>query len=664
MTRRPALPTARLMLGGLLLAASTATAATPLPIPEPPKPTGLEIPLQLGVRPAIAALDDGFLVAFVLGDGPRRVVASARDSLGESGQAPIDLGPYEDGPGGLGGGISVAALRDGYVVVWTGPRPDAGVVGVYARRLFRSGLPAGPAELVSGPGPRARFDPDVAADAAGRYAISWTTDRSPESALDVFARRFEADGSPDGSAFLIHEDVHNSQRAGRLAFLPDGTLVAVWESFEGEARLHDVLMRSFGPAGAPLGGEEVVHTDPDTAAAGQTVPEVAPLADGGFVVAWNGYFARLFTAAGAPRSDDLVLGEGAVGPSPPALAGMPGGGFVILWETDCGPACGHTDVVGRGVGADGIPLADVFRLAIHDIGAQTGPAVAVVPAPGIAFAVWETHEERVGRLIVERRISLPCLADGRSLCLGGSRFRASVLALGHHFPQRPAIPVQRGDRWGTFWFFRPENVEIAIKVLDGRPVNDHFWVFYGSLTNLDFTLWVEDLLLGTLVRYENPLGTLASRGDTAALPSPPAALGAYGAVVTAPYAARAGGLGSPLTPAGTPCVAGTTRACLQGERFAVEIEWADFFGNRGTARHGDLTADTAYFWFFHESNPEIVVKVLDGRPVNGRFWVFFASLTNVEFTLRVTDTETGQTATYHNPLHHFASVGDTAAFPR
>jgi len=59
-----------------------------------------------------------------------------------------------------------------------------------------------------------------------------------------------------------------------------------------------------------------------------------------------------------------------------------------------------------------------------------------------------------------------------------------------------------------------------------------------------------------------------------------------------------------------------------------------------------------------------VVKVLDGRPVNGRWWVFYGALSNVAYRLTVTDTETGETAVYDNPSGSFASRGDTAAFPR
>lgn len=75
-----------------------------------------------------------------------------------------------------------------------------------------------------------------------------------------------------------------------------------------------------------------------------------------------------------------------------------------------------------------------------------------------------------------------------------------------------------------------------------------------------------------------------------------------------------------------------------------------------------MTSDTGYFWFFNSSNVELVVKVLDARTLNNRFWVFFGALSNVEYTLRVTDTVTGNVKTYVNPSGRFASVGDTDAF--
>src|SRR5262249_39326423 len=97
-------------------------------------------------------------------------------------------------------------------------------------------------------------------------------------------------------------------------------------------------------------------------------------------------------------------------------------------------------------------------------------------------------------------------------------------------------------------------------------------------------------------------------------------------------------------------------------RFRVEGVWKDFSGNVGLAKATPRTDDTASFWFFTSSNVELMLKVLDGRPVNGNYWVFYGALSNVEYTVRVTDTRTGSVRRYANPSGAFASVADTSAF--
>ncbi len=110
-----------------------------------------------------------------------------------------------------------------------------------------------------------------------------------------------------------------------------------------------------------------------------------------------------------------------------------------------------------------------------------------------------------------------------------------------------------------------------------------------------------------------------------------------------------------------PCRPSATVLCLRDGRFRVESSWRDFTGNTGTGQAAALTADTGTFWFFDSANVELMVKVLDGRPLNGHFWVFYGALSNVEFSLVVTDTVTRRTKTYFNPSGNFASVGDTEA---
>jgi PKD repeat protein len=111
------------------------------------------------------------------------------------------------------------------------------------------------------------------------------------------------------------------------------------------------------------------------------------------------------------------------------------------------------------------------------------------------------------------------------------------------------------------------------------------------------------------------------------------------------------------------CTPDATTLCLNDSRFQVRVAWvAVHQGTSGDGQAVALTSDTGYFWFFNSSNVELVLKVLDGRPVNGHFWVFFGALTNVQFTLTVTDTQTGVVKTYFNPQDTQASISDTAAF--
>ena len=98
------------------------------------------------------------------------------------------------------------------------------------------------------------------------------------------------------------------------------------------------------------------------------------------------------------------------------------------------------------------------------------------------------------------------------------------------------------------------------------------------------------------------------------------------------------------------------------DEFLGRRPWKDFQGNQGAGHAVPLTADTGHFWFFGPDNVEVVLKVLDGREVNGHFWVFFGALSSVEYTLTVTDVQTGEVRTYRNPSGKLASAAYTDAF--
>ena len=98
-------------------------------------------------------------------------------------------------------------------------------------------------------------------------------------------------------------------------------------------------------------------------------------------------------------------------------------------------------------------------------------------------------------------------------------------------------------------------------------------------------------------------------------------------------------------------------------KVSAALKAGDVIAVRAVLDATQLTDDTGVFWFFAPSNLELMVKVLDGSGVNGHFWVFYGALSDVEYTITVTDTATGSQRTYHNPLHHLASGAYLDAFP-
>ncbi len=113
-----------------------------------------------------------------------------------------------------------------------------------------------------------------------------------------------------------------------------------------------------------------------------------------------------------------------------------------------------------------------------------------------------------------------------------------------------------------------------------------------------------------------------------------------------------------------PCINTDTDLCLNKDRFKVEVDWRTPAGATGEGQVVPFRSDNSgLYYFFNPSNWEMLIKVLDGCSLNGRYWVFFAATTNVEFTVKVTDSQSGVVKQYFNPLGQSAdAVTDTAAF--
>jgi hypothetical protein len=90
--------------------------------------------------------------------------------------------------------------------------------------------------------------------------------------------------------------------------------------------------------------------------------------------------------------------------------------------------------------------------------------------------------------------------------------------------------------------------------------------------------------------------------------------------------------------------------------FAVHLR-----GPLGEAQGLPISNDSGYFWIYQPGIAEAFVKILDGRAVNGHYWVFISTLSNQPLTFEVDQTSCGGAAVCPKKTY-VQAAGDTARF--
>jgi hypothetical protein len=175
------------------------------------------------------------------------------------------------------------AADGSFVVVWQ----DATRSAIVARRYDAAGAPLGGEILVNttpvccGVEVRAAGAPD------GRFVAVWRRGGT-SSAFDIVGRRFDSAGSPIGGEFVVNSVTTGPQLRADVTVAPDGSFVVAWMN-DGPS-VTDVFARRFDASGAPQGGDFQVNRDHQGDASYSASLAVAGADDGTFVVAWrSGY---------------------------------------------------------------------------------------------------------------------------------------------------------------------------------------------------------------------------------------------------------------------------------------------------------------------------------------------------------------------------------------
>lgn len=258
-----------------------------------------------------------------------------------------------------------------------------------------------------------------------------------------------------------------------------------------------------------------------------------------------------------------------------------------------------------------------------------------------------------------------CLPSGGRLCLLGGRFEVTVRATDPRTGRVSAgSAIPQTDRFGYFSLpdFTGDSAfpEVFVKMADATSIGGGFWAFHSGLTDVQYEMTVLDTRTGMARVYRNDRSDparLCGGADTAAFP---AALVGGGF-----HTGEKSGLASFAA-----CTPNAETICLLAGRFAVSLSAAD--PRTGASGQGRAIPRGDRFGYFSLPSftgdatfPEVFVKMLDARALGGFFWTFHTGLTDLQYTMTVTDTLSGATRVYRNDRSdpvRLCGGADTAAF--
>ncbi len=249
------------------------------------------------------------------------------------------------------------------------------------------------------------------------------------------------------------------------------------------------------------------------------------------------------------------------------------------------------------------------------------------------------------------------------------------------------------------YFFKRDNAELLIKVLDTCVISPNRWVFAAPVTDLAFNLQVTEAGTGRTWTHRNPRGgvTAAAVSDTAAFScaesagAPVAGAGAPGLeLVKAGFGRLSSAVSWPTassqTVAAKPDLAGLGTSSVPVmppvARRAAECDPLPVVTLKGgyvvkmcaETQKGDLTEvfqvkdfgldsdQSALLYFFQKDNAELLIKVLDTCAFSPNRWVFVAPVTDLGYNL-VIEAPDGRVWTRTNSLGQTAvPAQDNRAF--
>jgi len=238
-----------------------------------------------------------------------------------------------------------------FVVAWHSEGSsgtDASFSSIQAQRFASNGSPQGAEFQVNSYTTGFQYEPAVAVRSGGSFVVAWESQGSisnDTTDYSIQGQLFDAAGSPQGAQFQINTYTTGDQTGTEMAAAADGRFVVTWRSYGSFGTDTDgasTQARRYAANGTPQGAQFQVNTYTTEP---QRFTSVAAQPNGDFVIAWvsdtspgtdtsyRSIQGRRFVASGTPIGDQFQVNTYTTETQNfPAVAANDQG-FVVAWQS-------------------------------------------------------------------------------------------------------------------------------------------------------------------------------------------------------------------------------------------------------------------------------------------------------------------------------------------
>jgi len=297
----------------------------------------------------------------------------------------------------------VAQLSDGgYVVAWNSYYAAGNTRETLLQRYDIEGNAVGGPQLITTT-VSLQGMVNVVGIESGGYAATWSDWGSDGQYWGVYFKLFDSQGNAITGDIKANVQSVGSQYESSVTQLDNGDVLVVWSTTQTNLSVFEIFMRRYSSTGVALGTEKRVEWYNDATTPGTIFdqPSVQSLAGGGYIITWqayrNGIYGQVFDANDNPTtgkfaiaSYDLLYRDN----HSQEVAALADGGFVVTW--DGREADGTYNIYQRRYGSNGVPNGINGGAAVlvnsYTAGDQTVPTVTTLDDDGFLIT-WTSYNQ-------------------------------------------------------------------------------------------------------------------------------------------------------------------------------------------------------------------------------------------------------------------------------